>query len=556
MDYQQAHQNVFVQYLPKGFMMQRSFVRMVLLFFFFLVSISASSYAYQVSITWNMNMPGYDVELYHCQNPTCSAVVEPPKISASSSSTSYLMQYTAQGTSYHAAYFFKSCYRPLGYVIKTTAGGSAAMSAVFEKHAQCKSTFVSAPQSVSVTAGQPLTITATLASAFSKSTGNPNVPVYIPTTHPEAFTSDVKLIGKLYQGSNTVLTRENTTGIFIDTTKPVSLSFDTIGLAPGTYSLVLESQVVDCICSSSVSQQQSVQVTVLPPLNQAPLAYNLTLTTAKNTPVAVTLQCVDPENQPLIYSIVSNPQHGSLVRVGPVGSAQYTYTPAQGYIGDDSFTYRCSDGSLQSNVARVSISITSTNNAPVAVNDNYVVQRNSVNNPFAVLNNDYDPDGDALSLVSYTQPLRGSVSMQHSVLYYTPNAGYTGTDSFTYTITDNNGGYATGTVFIVVQAGQVQQLVAQNLSVSTPRNTPVSITLVCSPASPTLSYSIVSNPQHGSLVRVGPVGSAQYTYTPAQGYIGADSFTYRCSDGSLQSNVARVSISITSTNNAPVAVND
>jgi hypothetical protein len=83
---------------------------------------------------------------------------------------------------------------------------------------------------------------------------------------------------------------------------------------------------------------------------------------------------------------------------------------------------------------------------------------------------------------------------------------------------------------------------------STPQNTQLLLPAIgCSDADPgdTLTYSIVTQPAHGSLA---PSGNDQ-TYTPTSGYTGADSFTYQATDGTNLSNVATVTITVGGANN-------
>jgi parallel beta-helix repeat protein len=94
--------------------------------------------------------------------------------------------------------------------------------------------------------------------------------------------------------------------------------------------------------------------------------------------------------------------------------------------------------------------ITAANRAPAAQSDSAVT---AVNNPVTinVLANDSDPDGDPLTIASFTQPSHGAVSLVAGTLRYAPAAGYIGPDAFTYTISDGRGGTATAAVSVSVQ---------------------------------------------------------------------------------------------------------
>ena len=94
------------------------------------------------------------------------------------------------------------------------------------------------------------------------------------------------------------------------------------------------------------------------------------------------------------------------------------------------------------------------NGMPVAANDDATVNFDSVDNLINVLANDSDPDGDALTISSVSAPMHGSAVIVGGQVSYTPMPGYSGADSFTYTIVDDNGGTATGTVSITVLSAE------------------------------------------------------------------------------------------------------
>lgn len=93
------------------------------------------------------------------------------------------------------------------------------------------------------------------------------------------------------------------------------------------------------------------------------------------------------------------------------------------------------------------------NRAPTAVNDSVSVPRNGTATIFlnTLLGNDSDPDNDPLTITGSTSPVNGSLTRSSATsAVYRPRTNFTGTDSFTYTISDGRGGSATGTVNITV----------------------------------------------------------------------------------------------------------
>ncbi len=91
--------------------------------------------------------------------------------------------------------------------------------------------------------------------------------------------------------------------------------------------------------------------------NIAPVASNQAVTTNKNTAKSITLTATDANNDPLTYSIVTPPSHGT---ISSGTGAVRTYTPATDYVGPDSFTFKANDGTFDSNTATVSITVQDT----------------------------------------------------------------------------------------------------------------------------------------------------------------------------------------------------
>jgi hypothetical protein len=154
---------------------------------------------------------------------------------------------------------------------------------------------------------------------------------------------------------------------------------------------------------------------------------------------------------PLSGYLETNVAHGTLWIISTPWLGYFIYIPDPDYCGTDNFTYKAYDGEDFSNIANVTITINPISDPPVANNDSAAVLKNSSNNQIDVLANDYDPDGDDLEIISVTQPSHGSVTYTVDYAYYTPDPDYIGNDTFTYTITDNNGSAGvTATVNITV----------------------------------------------------------------------------------------------------------
>ncbi len=92
---------------------------------------------------------------------------------------------------------------------------------------------------------------------------------------------------------------------------------------------------------------------------------------------------------------------------------------------------------------------TTVNTPPVANNDNYDVPEGTPMD-LDVTANDYDVDNDELVIISVTQGDKGDVTIVGDVINYYPNPEVQDEDSFTYTISDGNGGTDTATVYITI----------------------------------------------------------------------------------------------------------
>ncbi len=260
----------------------------------------------------------------------------------------------------------------------------------------------------------------------------------------------------------------------------------------------------------------------------------------------------DVDEDSLTATVKSGPAYGKLT-LNADGS--FSYTPNANYNGTDSFTYTVSDGAGGSADQTVTVTIVAVNDAPVATDDGGTTDEDT---PLTIdaKANDSDVDGDALGISDVAQPANGAVTIVDGKLRYVPKDNYNNTadtaDTFTYTVSDGNGGTDTATVSITVNAKN-DAPVANGQSISTDEDTAKAITLEASDVEgDNLGYTIVDQPSHGTLSGTG----ANLTYTPATDFNGSDSFTFKANDGQADSNVAIVDVTVSAVNDAPVAVDD
>jgi large repetitive protein len=269
----------------------------------------------------------------------------------------------------------------------------------------------------------------------------------------------------------------------------------------------------------------------------------------------------DPESNPLTAVVNTQPTKGTL---SLAADGSFTFTPTANANGSDTFTYRASDGTNQSAITTVTITIAAVNDPPTAVNDTFNATRNTTLTQAApgVLVNDTDVDNTTLTVnvTPISAPANGTLTLSANGSFtYTPNTDFTGTDTFTYRVSD---GTATtdGVATITVNPPQNVAPVAVNDTRSTNEDTALTVALANSVLvndtdanGDTLTAVLGTTTSNGTLSLS---SNGTFTYTPAANFNGSDFFTYRAKDSVLESTLATVTINVTSVNDTPVGVAD
>lgn len=303
----------------------------------------------------------------------------------------------------------------------------------------------------------------------------------------------------------------------------------------------------------SASANVAVSVGARP--NQPPVARDDNAATpfGQTVTISVLANDSDPDSDPLAITSVGVPAHGTV----SISGQSLSYMPAAGYTGPDTFTYVIDDGHGGTATATVTISVgAQPNRNPVARPDAATVTSGQVVT-IDVLANDNDNDGDVLTVTSLGAPLHGVVAIFGNQAQYASTPGYSGPDSFVYTISDGRGGTASATVTINVVPLPNRPPVAVNDAATTSLAAPVTIPVLANDSDPDgdpLTITATTPPAFGTIVVVG--GSIIYTASTA-GVTGIDTFTYTISDGRGGTAGATVSVNVTAvTNQPPVAVDD
>ena len=293
---------------------------------------------------------------------------------------------------------------------------------------------------------------------------------------------------------------------------------------------------------SDVAGNAATQVTRTVNVNGSPTANAQSVATNEDTAKIITLTGSDPNNDPLSFIVVANPTHGVLSGTAP----NLTYTPASNYNGSDSFTFKVNDGSSNSNIATVSITVNPINDAPTA-NAQSVTTNEDTAKAVTLTGTDAD-SSDTLTFNVVAQPTHGSLSGSAPNLTYTPATNYNGPDSFTFKANDGTVDSNTATISITINAVN-DAPTADGQSVTTNQNAPKGITLTGSDTETpngSLTFAVTVSPTHGGLTGTPP----NLTYTPAINYSGSDDFKFTVTDTGdgasppLTSSEATISITV------------
>ncbi len=282
--------------------------------------------------------------------------------------------------------------------------------------------------------------------------------------------------------------------------------------------------------------------------NMAPVAVNDNVQTAFETAVMIDVLANDTDvNTGDTLTVTSydasTPNQGMI----KLEDGKLIYTPAKGFSGTDTFKYTISDGKNTSMATVTVVVAKAANVAPVAMDDK-VSTAFDTQVTINALNNDSDADGDTLSITAFdAQSVNGgTVTQQNGMFIYTPKAGFSGTDTFTYTISDGQGNEAKATVSVHV-AEEVTKpgLAAANDSVTTPFNTAVSIDVLANDSDAhgdTIAIDAfdTSTSNSGSIASV----NGMLVYTPAAGFTGTDTFNYTITDNNGEKASATVTVTV------------
>ncbi len=257
-------------------------------------------------------------------------------------------------------------------------------------------------------------------------------------------------------------------------------------------------------------------------------------------------------------------------------SGSVVYTPAAGFSGVDTFTVVVTDNGQTNGVndfktQSVTVSVTVTNDPPIAVDDSFdTIDEDTTNNPLNVLVNDTAGANDVndslvISAVGTTANASVTIAADGKSLLYTPNAGFVGLDTFTYTVRDTGGATDVATVTVDVQATVLPRARTDQAQSTEDTTTPVVINVLQNDRTnvgSTATLISFTQPANGT-VTLNDNGTPELTddtlsYVPNANFSGNDTFTYVMNEtpsGGINS-TGTVTVAVAAVNDPPVIAND
>ncbi len=246
---------------------------------------------------------------------------------------------------------------------------------------------------------------------------------------------------------------ESGSGLSVSYTVTGSPSHGTVTVEDGTGQFIYTPQpdfngqdqfVFTAANSHGQSNKATVTITVQP-TNDSPVARPASYTTTAGSPVTGSLNGLDPDGNPLSYTLVAPPTGGT---VNITANGSFTYVPQSGWSGTDGFSFKVNDGTTDSNVAFVRVTVNSVNHAPTASDMAVTVSPGATVSGRLMAS---DPESDSLNYTLISSPVQGTVTVNNDGSFsYTASRNATESDSFTYRATDGNSSSNIATVRVVV----------------------------------------------------------------------------------------------------------
>jgi hypothetical protein len=265
------------------------------------------------------------------------------------------------------------------------------------------------------------------------------------------------------------------------------------------------------------------------------------ITTNEDTAGNVTYTYTDIDGNTVSATIKTNGSNGSAT----ISGTTITYTPNANYNGNDSIVVTFTDGAGYTNDVTIPVTVNSVNDLPTITMNTTITTNEDTNGTlsFSVT----DIDGDSVTNSVSTNASNGTINITNNTINYKPNENYNGTDTFTMSFVDTNGGVVQKVVTVNITAINDTPVITMDTNATINEDTTANFVFSATDVDgDSISATIVNAPTDGNAT----INGTTITYTPNANYYGSDSFDVRFSDGVV--NVDKnITVTITSVNDLP-----
>ena len=303
--------------------------------------------------------------------------------------------------------------------------------------------------------------------------------------------------------------------------------------------------------SENASAPAQITITITP-VNDAPIAESMAVTGNEDQTTNIQLIASDADGDTLMFSIISQPQHGQLINLDN-SSGTVQYIPSKDYYGTDQFIFNVTDGTLTSANGVVTIDIRYVNDPPFVQSDVIVVpEDSSINYTLSA----YDEDSEITAFEISRQPEHGELILTNALkglFTYTPFKDFFGEDSFEFKALDDYSA-SEGAVISVTVTG------INDLPVGYPKTFEIEEDTVLNdylsfddPDYDMLTITVYTPANHG-LLTITDRRTGAFTYTPTTNYAGSDQIVFEACDMAACSGPVAMTFTIHAVNDPPVAL--
>lgn len=305
------------------------------------------------------------------------------------------------------------------------------------------------------------------------------------------------------------------------------------GAGLGTYPLTLSNVVMGDATSLEITPVALTHGSLTVSTNHSPEAHDSWVSGTEDLALVGSMQGDDLDGDTLTFSLVSNATQGVATLTDP-NLGIFSYVPVENTNGLDRFTFQVTDGTSFSSEAAVLLGVSPVNDPPTFAEATIATDEDQISLavPPDVTDVDLLHEGDSYDVTVVSQPIDGVAGAEDGALMYDPNEDFSGSDSFTFCVSDSGGLSTEGTATITVNpindppTFTTASLLACIESSSDPTEPEVE-DVDLQYEGDTFGFSILSQGLHGTAT----VDQNRLLYTATTpGYFGTDQFDFQATD--------------------------